>query len=88
MPSAGDWTLHRGGAVTIEGVVSARLEGCAFNRLDGNGVSINGYLRNVSIQLTAYCIRLTAYGLRLTACGLRLTACGLWLTAYGLRLAA
>jgi hypothetical protein len=49
MPSAGDWALHRGGALTLEGVVGAAIEQCNLTQIDGNGVSINGFARDVSV---------------------------------------
>lgn len=45
----GDWALSRTGAVLIEGAENVLVEGCLFERIDGNGVMISGYNRNTSI---------------------------------------
>lgn len=50
MPSGGDWTLERTGALLIEGTVDTLIDSCVFERLDGNGVMISGYNRNVTVQ--------------------------------------
>ncbi len=50
MPSAGDWTLHRGGAITLDGVSTITVENCSFIHLDGNAISINGFARDVNIS--------------------------------------
>ena len=36
MPSAGDWALHRGGALTLTGVTMAQVDGCTLTHVDGN----------------------------------------------------
>ena len=54
MPSAGDWTIHRGGALTFEGVKGVTVENCTLRRVDGNGISINGYARNVSVLTSEF----------------------------------
>ena len=45
----GDWALSRSGAVQVEGAENTLVEGCLFERIDGNGVMISGYNRNTSI---------------------------------------
>ena len=45
----GDWALSRTGAVQVEGAENTLVEGCLFERIDGNGVMISGYNRNTSI---------------------------------------
>jgi len=50
VPSAGDWALDRFGAVFLEGTEGTVLDGCTFDRLDGNGVMVSGYNRNATIQ--------------------------------------
>ena len=50
MPSGGDWALQRSGAVFIESAESVSIEGNEFTRVDGNGLSINGYVRNLTVH--------------------------------------
>ena len=45
LPSGGDWALARQGAITMEGSEYITIESNLFTRLDGNGISINGYNR-------------------------------------------
>ena len=49
MPSGGDWGLYRGGALFIEGATGITISHNTLTRLDGNGVFVSGYTRNVSI---------------------------------------
>ena len=49
VPSAGDWSIHRGGAVLIENAEDATVEKCVFNQIGGNGVTVSKYARNVAI---------------------------------------
>jgi hypothetical protein len=53
-PSGGDWAIQRTGAVTITGTVGAVLESSLFTRLDGLGVFISGYNRNLTIQNSTF----------------------------------
>lgn len=50
VPSAGDWALDRYGAVFLQGTEGADIDGCGFERLDGNAVMISGYNRNTTVQ--------------------------------------
>jgi len=50
MPSGGDWALQRMGALFFEGTENTLVDSCIFERLDGNGIMISGYNRNVTIQ--------------------------------------
>ena len=45
----GDWAIARRAAVHLSGVERVTVEGCLFERLDGNGVMISGYSRNTTI---------------------------------------
>ena len=45
----GDWALSRTGAVQVTGAENVLIEGCLFERIDGNGVMISGYNRNTSV---------------------------------------
>jgi hypothetical protein len=50
MPSGGDWALQRSAAITMEGVERIELSDSLVTRVDGNGVGINGYARNVTVK--------------------------------------
>jgi hypothetical protein len=48
-PSRGDWTIHRGGAVFLEGAEDCSVEKCFFDAVGGNAVFINNYNRRVRV---------------------------------------
>ena len=50
MPSGGDWALQRSGAVTAWGTERLVIADCEFANLDGNGISLNGYQRDATID--------------------------------------
>lgn len=43
VPSGGDWSMHRGGAVFAQGVSGLTVDGCHFHRLGGNGLMLSEY---------------------------------------------
>ena len=49
VPSGGDWGLYRGGAIFIEGAENVSVSFSTFTRIDGNGIFVSGYTRNVTI---------------------------------------
>ena len=49
VPSAGDWSIHRGGAVYIEGAENVSVSSCFFDQAGGNGVAVSRYTRDVVI---------------------------------------
>lgn len=49
-PSGGDWSIHRGAAVFLEGVEEISITNCTFQRLDGNAVFLSRYTRGVTID--------------------------------------
>ena len=49
IPSGGDWALHRGGALFVEGAENVTVEQCAFTLLDGNALFLSGYVRNAAL---------------------------------------
>jgi hypothetical protein len=49
IPTGGDWSVARVGALTVEGAAGLTLRGLNFTRLDGNAVSINGWNRDINI---------------------------------------
>jgi len=48
-PSRGDWTIHRGGAIFLEGAEDCTVEKCFFDAVGGNAVFINNYNRGVRV---------------------------------------
>lgn len=53
-PSGGDWALQRSGAVTIAGTEGAVIDSSLFTRVDGLGVFISGYNRNLTIHNSTF----------------------------------
>ncbi|RTE04311.1 right-handed parallel beta-helix repeat-containing protein [Paenibacillus whitsoniae] len=45
-PSLGDWSIHRGGAIFMEGAERCEIEYCHFDAVGGNAVFVNNYNRN------------------------------------------
>ena len=50
VPSGGDWSVHRGGTVFVEGTKKFLLQNCLFNAPGGNGLCLSGYNRNAVIE--------------------------------------
>ena len=50
MPSGGDWALQRSGAILLEGTEMATVDACLITRVDGNGVFLSNYNRNVTVS--------------------------------------
>mmetsp|Transcript_5666 Transcript_5666/g.13013 ORF Transcript_5666/g.13013 Transcript_5666/m.13013 type:complete len:787 (+) Transcript_5666:23-2383(+) len=50
VPSAGDWALDRFSAVFLQGTEGTLIEGCTFDRLEGNAVMVSGYNRDATVQ--------------------------------------
>ena len=48
-PSTGDWGIHRGGAVFLDGVEDCSLENCYFDALGGNGLFISNHNRRIRV---------------------------------------
>lgn len=49
VPSAGDWALDRYAAVFLQGTEGSMIDGCTFERLDGNAVMVSGYNRHATV---------------------------------------
>ncbi len=49
IPSGGDWTLARSAVLFFEGTERSKVEGCVFERTDGNAILLSAYNRNVTI---------------------------------------
>ena len=54
VPSGGDWALYRGGAIFVEGAENITVEKNLFKRVDGNGVFLSGYTRDVVIDANEF----------------------------------
>eukprot|EP00928_Gymnodinium_smaydae_P031070 TRINITY_DN22929_c0_g1_i1.p1 TRINITY_DN22929_c0_g1~~TRINITY_DN22929_c0_g1_i1.p1 ORF type:complete len:770 (+),score=134.38 TRINITY_DN22929_c0_g1_i1:334-2310(+) len=54
VPSGGDWALHRGGALFIEGAEDVRVEAASFETLDGNALFLSRYTRRVHILNSSF----------------------------------
>ncbi len=46
----GDWAIHRGGAIFMEGAEDCSIEDCSFKYLGGNGVFMSAYNRNNEVK--------------------------------------
>lgn len=42
-----DWTIYRGGAVTLRGAEDCAVIGCEFSQLGGNSIFVDGYNRHL-----------------------------------------
>ena len=49
VPSGGDWALEKIGSIYIRNAENITISNNLFTRIDGIGISINGYNRNHSI---------------------------------------
>ena len=49
LPSGGDWALQKQGAITLVGTEGVEVRDCLLTRLDGNGIFIGGYNRNLTV---------------------------------------
>ena len=54
VPSGGDWSLRRAGALHFEGTERATVSGCAFVRTDANAIFLAAYNRNATIEHTEF----------------------------------
>ena len=54
VPSPGDWSVHRGGAIMLEGSEGATITGCEFIRLGGNAIGISGHVWHTSITSSEF----------------------------------
>ena len=54
VPSGGDWSIHRGGAVFVEGVDGLAIQHCLFDSPGGNGLFLSNYVRNAVIEANEF----------------------------------
>lgn len=45
-----DWTIYRGGTITLNGTVSCMIDDCEFDQVGGNAIFVNNYNRNLLIK--------------------------------------
>ena len=50
VPSPGDWSIRRDGAIFIENSVNVSIRNCKFIQLGGNGIFLSGLTKNVRIE--------------------------------------
>ncbi|MGH7868823.1 MAG: right-handed parallel beta-helix repeat-containing protein, partial [Candidatus Dormibacteraceae bacterium] len=49
-PSLGDWTIHRGGAIFLDGAEDCGIENCFLDAVGGNAVFVNNYNRRIRVS--------------------------------------
>lgn len=49
VPSGGDWSIHRGGTVFVEGADGILIRNCTFDSPGGNGLFLSNYVRNTTV---------------------------------------
>ena len=54
VPSGGDWALHRGGALFIEGASGVAVRACAFEHLATNAIFLSGFVRAATITNSTF----------------------------------
>jgi hypothetical protein len=52
VPSGGDWSFYRGGAIVLEGTEDAAVLGCTVYSPGGNGIIVSAYNRRATIAYT------------------------------------
>lgn len=45
-----DWTIHRGGAIFLQGAEDCALTGCRIEQVGGNAVFVSGYNRRIVVR--------------------------------------
>jgi len=50
IPSKSDWSIHRGGAIYMDGARNCSIEECFFDAVGGNAVFINNFNRGNSVK--------------------------------------
>jgi hypothetical protein len=50
VPSLSDWSIHRGGAVYLDGARRCAIHDCFFDAVGGNAVFMNGYNRDNAVS--------------------------------------
>ena len=50
VPSGGDWSIHRGGTVFVQGVEGFLMQNCTFDSPGGNALFLSNYVRRAVIE--------------------------------------
>ena len=50
VPSGGDWSIHRNGALFIEGAENVVVDNCLFINIGGNALFLSKYIRNAIVS--------------------------------------
>ena len=50
VPSGGDWSVHRGAAVFVEGAENILVQNCLFDSPGGNGLFLSNYIRDAVVE--------------------------------------
>jgi len=50
VPSGGDWSVHRGGAMFVEGAKHVLVQNCLFDSPGGNGIFLSNYVRDAVVE--------------------------------------
>jgi len=54
VPSGGDWSITRQGAIFLETVERVNVTDCTFAYLGGNGIFVSGYARDVALSYNSF----------------------------------
>ena len=49
VPSGGDWSIHRGGAVFVQDAERLQVTGCTFNATGGNGLFLSNHVTDSTV---------------------------------------
>ena len=49
VPSGGDYSIHKGAAVHMNGTLACAVQSCSFDQLGGNAVALSDWNRNATI---------------------------------------
>ena len=50
VPSGGDWSIHRGGAVFLDGAENIDIVNCTFDQTGGNAVFLSNHVKNCTVM--------------------------------------
>jgi hypothetical protein len=50
VPSGGDYAVHKGGAVHLNGTLGCAVQSCVFDQLGGNAVALSDWNRNATVR--------------------------------------
>lgn len=50
VPSGGDWSIHRGGAIFVDGAENIVIMNNTFDQVGGNGIFLSNYVKNCTVS--------------------------------------